>query len=180
MTQEPTQTKSKPTTQPLTPPPELAVSSPPHRAPLPGWWRWAFLAAVLVVIAGVVLLLTRPPNPASDTRPVELVKGFTDAIVAKDADKMLSYVEPTVYRREIGPEVRSYVEYLQDVRFDNARYELLDNDGQRAHVHWTANMHYTLDLGSETKSGDRPIDMVFELTKFEGNWYLHSAKLPSN
>jgi hypothetical protein len=178
MTQDPTQTKSKPTTQPLTPPPELPAPPSRQREPLPSWWRWAFLVAGLVVIAGVVLLLTRAPNPASDTRPVEIVKGFADAIVAKDADKMLGFVEPTVYRREIGPEVRAYVEYLQDVRFDNARYELLDNDGQRAHVRWTATMHYTLNLGSETKSGDRPVDTIFELTKFEGNWYLHSAKLP--
>jgi hypothetical protein len=178
MTQEPTQTKSKPTTQPLTPPPELSAPAP-RRAPLPRWWAWAFLAAVVALIGGGALLRTRAPDPLSDTRPVELVQGFAAAIVAKDADKMLGFVEPTVYRREIGPEVRAYVEYLQDVRFDNARYELLDNDGERAHVRWTATMHYTLNLGDETKTGDRAIDTIFELTKFEGNWYLHSAKLPS-
>jgi hypothetical protein len=179
MTQEPTPTRSKPTTQPLTPPPELGALTAPRRAPLPRWWSWAFIAAALVLLGGGALLLTRTPDPMSDTRPVELVQGFAAAIAAKDADKMLGYVEPTVYRREIGPEVRAYVEYLKEVRFDNARYELVDNDGQRAHVRWTATMHYVLDLGDETKSGDRPIDTTFELTKFEGNWYLHSAKLPN-
>ncbi len=179
MTREPTTGERKPTTQPLTPPPELSLPDTPRRRPLPAWWRWAFLAAVVVLAGGAVLLLTRAPNPLSDTRPVELVQGFAAAIEAKDADKMLGFVEPTVYRREIGPEVRAYVEYLQEVRFDNSRYELLDNDGARAHVRWTATMHYTLNLGSETKSGERPIDTIFELTKFEGNWYIHSAKLPT-
>ena len=178
MTQEPTQTRSKPITQPLTPL-EPAPPEPPARAPLPGWWRWAVLATGLILVAGAVLLLTRTPDPLSDARPVETVKGFADAIAAKDADKMISFIEPTEYAKEITPEIRAYVEYLQDVRFDNSRYELLDSDGQRAHVRWTATMHYTLDLGDETKTGERPIDTVFELTKFEGNWYLRSAKLPN-
>ena len=176
MTQKPTQ--AKPTTQPLTPPPGLGALAERPRPRLPRWWGWAFLVAASVLVGGAVLLITRPADPLSDTRPVELVKNFTSAIEAKDATRMLSYVEPTVYRREISPEVRAYVEYLQEARFENARYELLDNDGGRAHVRWTALMHYTLNLGSQTKSGDRPIDTVFELTKFEGNWYLHSATLP--
>ncbi len=69
-------------------------------------------------------------------------------------------------------------QYLKQVRFTNARYTLLDSDGERAHVRWSATMAYTLDLGSQTKSGERPIDTTFELTKFEGTWYLRSAVLP--
>ena len=34
-------------------------------------------------------------------------------------------------------------------------------------------------LYDERKSGERPIDMTFELAKFEGEWYLHSAKMPN-
>ena len=120
-----------------------------------------------------LFLLTRPADPLSDPRPVEVVRGFAAALEAKDADKLLAAIEPTVFRREISPEIRSYVEYLQEVRFDNARYELLDSDGERA-----ATMHYTLDLGDETKAGQQPIDTTFELSKIEGTWYLHSAKLP--
>jgi hypothetical protein len=45
-------------------------------------------------------------------------------------------------------------------------------------VRCTATLYYTLDLGRETKSGERPIDTTFELTKFEGTWYLRSATLP--
>lgn len=168
----------KPITQPLTPPPEPLAPSSTLRAPLPGWWRWALLAAVLLLVAGGGLLLARANDPKRDTRPIEVVKGFAAAIEAKNADTMLSFVEPTIARREISPDLRSYVEYLREVRFDNARYELLDNDGDKAHVRWTASMHYVLDLGDEQKTGDRPIDTTFELTKFEGTWYLRNATLP--
>jgi hypothetical protein len=140
--------------------------------------RWALLAATLVIIAAVVFLLTRPSDPMSDPRPTQVVQAFAAAIEARDATTMLSHVEPTVYRREISPEIRAYVEYLQQVTFENARYQLLDSDGATAHVRWTANMRYTLGLGDETRSGERLIDTTFELRKIEGTWYLHSANLP--
>jgi hypothetical protein len=178
MSQEPTTTERKRDTQPLTPPPEMLARSAARQARVPGPWRWAILVAGVALIAGVAFLLTRPADPLSDARPVEVVQGFAAAIEARDVSKMLSYVEPTIFRREISPEIRSYIEYLKDVRFTNARYTLLDSDGERAHVRWTATMIYTLDLGSQTKSGERPIDTTFELTKFEGTWYLRSAVLP--
>lgn len=177
MPTEPNATR-KPTTQPLTPPPELLAPSATPRGRLPAWWRWAVVGAALLLAAGLALLLLRANDPRADTRPIDVVKGFVAAIEAKDADAMLAFVEPTIYRREIGPEVRAYVEYLEQVRFESPRYELLDNDGDRAHVRWTATMHYTLDLGDERKTGDRPLDTTFELAKFEGTWYLHSAKIP--
>jgi hypothetical protein len=178
MSQEQTTSERKPTTQPLTPPPELLATDPGRRARQPSPWRWAILAVVLALAAGGVALLARPSDPLSDSRPVEIVQGFVAAIKARDVTKMLSYVEPTVFRREISPEIRAYVEYLQEVSFENERYTLLDNDGDRAHVRWTATMRYKLNLGSEVKSGERPVDTTFELTKFEGSWYLHSAVLP--
>ncbi|MBK9711714.1 MAG: hypothetical protein IPO81_10375 [Kouleothrix sp.] len=177
MTQEPsagerqTTERLKPPTGPLTPVLD-------RRARRPGPWRWVALAAAALLAVLALFLLTRPADPLSDPRPVEVVRGFAAALEAKDADKLLAAIEPTVFRREISPEIRSYVEYLQEVRFDNARYELLDSDGERAHVRWTATMHYTLDLGDETKAGQQPIDTTFELSKIEGTWYLHSAKLP--
>jgi hypothetical protein len=178
MSQEPATAERKRDTQPLTMPPELPAPSAARRPRLPGPWRWAILVGGIVVLLGVVIVLTRPADPMSDTRPVEVVQNFAKAIEARDATAMLSYVEPTIFRREISPEIRSYVEYLKEVRFTDARYTLVDSDGERAHVRWSATMAYTLDLGSQTKSGERPIDTTFELTKFEGTWYLRSAVLP--
>ena len=127
-------------------------------------------------------------NRSADTSPLDEPAEFEAddvpsaavplALEARDATKMLSYVEPTVFRREISPEIRAYVEYLKEIHFTDVRYTLIDSDGERAHVRWVATMAYTLNLGSETKSGERPIDTTFELTKFEGTWYLRSAVLP--
>jgi len=178
MSQEPTTAERKRDTQPLTMPPEPLAPRADRRARLPSRWRWAILVAGIALIAGVVFVLTRPPNPLTDTRPVEVVQGFASALEARDVTKMLSYVEPTIFRREISPEIRAYVEYLKDVRFTDAHYTLIDSDGERAHVRWSATMAYTLDLGGKTKSGTRTIDTTFELTKFEGTWYLRSAVLP--
>jgi hypothetical protein len=175
MPQEPTTASRKSRATERLAPPAPARKA---RAPLPGPIRWAIFAGVLAAVAGAVFLLARTSDPMRDTHPTQVVQGFAAALEARDASKALAYVEPTVFRREISPEVRSYVEYLQEVRFENARYELLDSDGEVAHVRWTATMHYTLNLGSETKSGDRPIDTTFELRQVEGNWYLHDAKLP--
>jgi len=178
MSQEPTTAERKRDTQPLTLPPEPLAPSADRRPRVPSAWRWAILAVGIVLVVGVVIVLTRPIDPMSDTRPVEVVQSFAKAIEARDASAMLSYVEPTIFRREISPEIRAYVEYLKEVRFTDARYTLIDSDGERAHVRWSATMAYTLDLGSQTKSGERPIDTTFELTKFEGTWYLRSAVLP--
>ena len=178
MSQEPTTAERKRDTQPLTMPPELLGPSVNRRARVPSAWRWAILVAGIALIAGAVFVLTRPTDPLTDPRPVEVVQGFASALEARDASKMLSYVEPTIFRREISPEIRAYVEYLKEVRFTDASYTLIDNDGARAHVRWSATMAYTLDLGGETKSGTRPINTTFELTKFEGTWYLRSAVLP--
>src|SRR4051794_26267061 len=127
MTPDPATAERKSDTGPLAPPPApVADDRRPRRG---GPWLWVVLAVVAAVVIGVVLLVTRPPDPRADQRPVEVVKGFVAAVEAKDATRMLSYVEPTIARREIGPEVRSYVEYIEKISFADARYELLDNNG---------------------------------------------------
>jgi hypothetical protein len=178
MTQEPTTgERKKPTTSPLTSPPApLAPGDARARRPSP--WRWAIVGVVAVLVVGGFVVLTRQPDPSGDQRPIEIVKGFVAAIEARDATKMLSYVEPTVFKKEIGPEIRAYVEYIDEIQFDDSRYQLLDNDGDRAHVRWTAAMRYKLNFGSEVKSGEKAVDTTFELTKLEGTWYLRAVQLP--
>jgi hypothetical protein len=147
---------------------------------LPRRWPWGWLAGAIaaLLIAGLAISITRPADPLADQRPVEVVRGFAAAIEAKDASRMLSYALPTDAKKELGPEVRAYLEYVDSISFSDARYTLLDNDGERAHVRWTSTMHYQLNFGSEIKSGDRAIDTVYELTKFEGGWYLSSVTPP--
>jgi hypothetical protein len=170
-------TEKKAGTGPL---PQLptAPSAPPNRRSA-GPWPWVAGGAALA-LAAVALVLLRPPDPMADPRPVEVVQGFIAAVEARDATTMLSYVEPTVAKRQIGPEVRAYVEYIREIRFDDARYELLTSDGQRARVRLTATMRYTLDFGEgEARSGEKPVDATYELRKVEGSWYLSGVSLPA-
>jgi hypothetical protein len=162
-------------TGPLSLPPTAPDALPTRR---PATWIWVAVALVALLAIGAAAYFLRQPDPLSDQRPVEVVKGFVAAVEAKDASKMLSYAVPTNVKKEIGPEVRAYLEYVESISFSDARYTLLDNDGERAHVRWTATMHYKLNLGSEVKSGDKPIDTVYELTKFENAWYLSSVIPP--
>jgi hypothetical protein len=175
MSQNPAGADQKADTGPLTLPPVIPSEQVARRRPL---WMWAVAAVAAVLLIGAVVYFTRAPNPMSDTRPVEVVKGFVAAVEAKDASKMLSFVVPTDLKREIGPEVRAYLEYIEALSFSDAAYTLVDSDGQTAHVRWTATMHYKLNYGDETKAGDKPVDTVFELTKIEGAWYLQNAQLP--
>jgi hypothetical protein len=173
MTQDTAEHKAD--TGPLTLPP-VAPDALPTRRRTP--WLWAAVGLVVVLAAGAVAYLTRQPDPMSDTRPVEVVKGFVAAVEAKDASRMLSFAVPTNVKKEIGPEVRAYLEYVESISFGDARYTLIDNDGERAHVRLTATMHYKLNLGDEAKSGDKPVDTTYELTKFEDAWYLSSVTPP--
>jgi hypothetical protein len=176
MTRDATEQKSqKADTGPLALPPVAPGDLPPRRRPL---WVWAFAALAAVVLIGVVVYATRQPDPLSDPRPIEVVKGFVAALEAKDASKALAFVVPTEIKKEIGPEVRAYLEYVDTLNFSDTNYQLVDNDGERAHVRWTATMHYKLNFGSEVKSGDKPVDTVYELIKFENAWYLQSVAPP--
>jgi hypothetical protein len=91
---------------------------------------------------------------------------------------MLSYVEPTVLKKQIGPELRAYVEYIRELRFEDARYELLASDGREATVRLTATMRYTVDYG-QVRSGERAVDATYELRNVEGAWYLSGVGLPA-
>jgi hypothetical protein len=137
------------------------------------------LGAVALLILAATLFALRPADPMADQRPVEVVRGFAAAIEARDATAMLAYVEPTVLKKQIGPEVRAYVEYIEEVRFSDARYELLANDGRRATVRWRATMDYRINYG-EVRSGTAPVDATYALRWIEGTWYLSGVSLPQS
>ncbi|MDW8147070.1 MAG: hypothetical protein RMJ48_12395 [Roseiflexaceae bacterium] len=173
MTQEQTPEQKKVDTGPLPLPPA------PPPAPRRTSRRTIIGASVAALaIAGIALWqFTSPPDPMSDPRPVQTVQNFVAATEARDVSQMLSYIEPTDLKRQIGPELRSYMEYITNLRFDNETYTLVDNDGSIAHVRLTGIVRYTVDYGS-ISSGERPFDAVFELVLLEGAWYLRSLQLP--
>ncbi|GAB4207441.1 MAG: hypothetical protein OHK0022_35660 [Roseiflexaceae bacterium] len=133
------------------------------------------VAAVALVLTGLVVFVVLPGQAASRERPVEVVKDFAQAVEAKDPSKMLSYIEPTIFRREVGGELRTYIEYINQIRFVDARYELIENDGTLARVRWRATVQYDL---RERGSGEYAFDNEIELANVEGSWYLRSVRLP--
>jgi NH3-dependent NAD+ synthetase len=138
---------------------------------------WAAGGAAALLVALVALFVLRPRDPLADPRPVAQVQGFVAAMEARDATAMLSFVEPSVLKKQIGPEVRAYVEYIRELRFEDARYELLQSDGERARVRMTATMQYTLDYG-DLRSGTHAVDSIYELRLVEGTWYISGVELP--
>jgi hypothetical protein len=175
MSHEPATAEQKADTGPLPVLPS-APSGPPNRRPAvrPVWLA---VGGLIALLAGVALFALRPSDPLADARPVTQVQGFVAAMEARDATAMLSFLEPSVLKKQIGPEVRAYVEYIRELRFEDARYEVLENNGERARVRMTATMQYTLDYG-ETRSGTHPVDSIYELRLIEGAWYISGVQLP--
>ncbi len=173
MTQEQTSEQKKVDTGPLPPLPPAPPS--PRRM---SRWTMVGAGAAALVLAGVALWwFTRAPDPMTDPRPVQVVQNFVAATEARDVSRMLSYVEPTDLKRQISPELRSYMEYITDLQFNDETYTLIDNNGSIAHVRLTGTVRYTFDYGTVV-SGERPFDTLFELVLLEGAWYLRSMQLP--
>ncbi|GIV99515.1 hypothetical protein [Roseiflexus sp.] len=176
MTQEQTSQQQKVDTGPLPPLPPLPEPPP---SPRQASRRTMLVAGIAVLaVAGIALWwFTRPSDPMSDPRPVQTVQNFVAATEARDVSRMLSYVEPTDLKRQISPELRSYMEYITDLQFKNETYTLVDNNGSIARVRLTGTVRYTVDYGS-VYSGERSFDTIFELVLLEGTWYLRSLQLP--
>lgn len=141
----------------------------------------AVLVGVVAVIAALAIagvVIVTQNNPMQDRRPIEVTQRFVAAVGQRDVSAMLAQFEPTEYRRQASPELRMYMEYVEQFDIVDPRYELLSNDGERAEVRWTGTLNYRLNLGSTVKSGTSPIDTIVELSKIEGNWYISSARLP--
>ena len=92
MSQDTASTEQKADTGPLTLPPAILGEQPARRLPI---WMWGVGGVAVALVIGAVIYLTRPADPMSDPRPVEIARGFVAAIEAKDASKMLSFVVPT-------------------------------------------------------------------------------------
>lgn len=175
MTNEPATSERKIETGPLPALPS-APSTPPNRRRAPRW-VWLALGAFFALLALLALFFLRPRDPLADPRPVAAVQGFVAAMEARDATRMLSFVEPSVLKKQMGPEVRAYVEYIRELRFENPRYELVQSDGERARVRMTSTLAYSIDYG-EVRSGRRPVDTTYELRLIGGTWYISSVNLP--
>lgn len=136
--------------------------------------QWLIIGLVLAI--GMVLAAcSGKPSEADNEAAIQVAKDFVAAVEKRDPSAMLALIEPTDWRREIAPELRSYMGYVQSITFQNPEYSLIDNTGELAHVRLVSSMEYALE-GTGTAKQD--VDLTFELVKLDGTWYLRTFTLP--
>lgn len=124
----------------------------------------------------LVALVSGCANKAVDNEaPVETVRQFIAALEDRDVSAMIDLLEPTDWRKEIGPELRSYLGYVKTLELRDEQYTVERNDGQKATVRLTGTLSYAL---ADDASGERPIDLAIDLVEVDGQWYMHSLELP--
>jgi hypothetical protein len=130
---------------------------------------------VLAIIATITLLgcTAQPPDNAG---PADAARRFVAALEARDTSAIMDLLEPSDWRKEIGPELRSYLGLISALNLRDASYMVTQNDGASAQVHITGTMAYT--LAESGAGGERPVDLLVEVVRVDGAWYLRSLDLP--
>lgn len=131
---------------------------------------------LMLIVAVAVLLAACTSGPVDNAGPVRAVEAFIAALEARDASAIIAQIEPTEWRREIGPELRTYLGYLDSIAVADPIYRVERNQGDTALVRVTGTLQYTL---AETGfSDERPFDLQIEVVRVAGAWYLRSLQLP--
>jgi hypothetical protein len=130
---------------------------------------------VLAIIATITLLgcTAQPPDNAG---PADAARRFVAALESRDTGAIMDLLEPSDWRKEIGPELRSYLGLISALNLRDASYTVTQNDGASAQVRITGTLAYT--LAESGTSGERPVDLLVETVRVGGAWYLHSLDLP--
>ncbi|NJP07067.1 MAG: hypothetical protein HC837_16325 [Chloroflexaceae bacterium] len=131
-------------------------------------WHWVWLWLVVLLVAACS---NGTGNQASgEQAPVEAVRAFVSAMEARDVDTVLTLLDPTDdLPRQIGPELRSTISMIDELRIEDATYTLVDTDGQVAHVQLTGNVTFALH---DMEPMLYEIDNTVELVNQDGTWYL--------
>jgi len=133
------------------------------------------LRAALVLLCAL-LAAACAPRPVDNEGPVRAVEAFVAALEARDASAIIGLLEPSDWRGEIGPELRSYLGSLQAIQLRNAAYSVISNTGDTAVVRLVGTAAYT--LAENGASGERPVDLRIETARVDGQWYLRQLQLP--
>lgn len=149
-------------------------------------WNWDALrqrvasSCCRLLATSVLLLLAACAAPSAtaldDEAAIEAVQAFVAALEARDPSAVLDTLEPADWRYEIGPELRSYMSYIEALEFQDPTYEVLANDGTTAEIRLRADLRYQL---RDLEPSERAIDTVFELVQIDGEWYMRSLNLPT-
>jgi hypothetical protein len=134
------------------------------------------LRHALLLVCCLLLLSGCGRGPVDNEGPITAVRTFVAALEARDASAMLATLEPTEWRRELGPELRMYLGYLDVIALEETQYRVEEHSGEQAIVRVTGMLHVQI---AERSSMDRqPFDLRIETIVVDGNWYLRSVQLP--
>ncbi len=138
--------------------------------------RDATFALCLLPLALCLSLSACRLAPQDTEGPVRVVEAFVAALEARDASAIIQLIEPSEWRAEIGPELRSYLGLVDTIDLSGERYEVVEQQGDTATVQVTGAFAYTFADGGA--SGERPVDLYVETVRVDGQWYLRGLALP--
>lgn len=127
-----------------------------------------------LIVSLLVLLAACSMASVDNDAPVQVVREFVAAWEENDTSKILRLIEPSDWRMEMGPEIRSYTGMVDHLEFADPTYTLVDNTGDLAHVRLTSTVQYTLRDGN---TGNLDIDVLLEVVRIDDAWYLRSLDM---
>ena len=128
-----------------------------------------------VLMLALACALSACGTPEDPQAPVATVQRFIAGLEARDATRVLAEVAPDGVRRQIAPDVRTYLSVVERLAFRDPTYTLLANANQKAQVRVTATLSYTVRGG---QMGERPVQAEFSLVRQQNVWYLDTITWP--
>lgn len=129
----------------------------------------------LAVAAWCLLLLAGCARPPDTAGPIAAVERFVAALEARDASAIIAGLEPSDWRGEIGPELRTYLGMLRRVELHDERYRVVSGDETTAVVELRGTLAYSFAEGA---AGERAFELLIETVRVGERWYLRGVELP--
>jgi hypothetical protein len=152
----------------------LSTTSNYLRPPAGARRRLPVLVALLLLLA--LAACTQGASSEDNEAATQVVRSFVAAVEDRDASRIINLIEPADWRKDIGPELRSYVSFLERAEFRNPQYTVIDNTGDLAHIRLVSTMEYKI---KGVPSDEQQWDLTFEVVKLDGTWYLRNFDLPA-
>jgi hypothetical protein len=139
--------------------------------------RWATLRCCTLQLAWCLLALAGCAlAPQDDEGAIRATQAFVAALEARDASAIIELLEPSDWRAEIGPELRSYLGLVEAIELRDETYRVVERRGDGASVQVQGTFAYTFADGGA--SGERPVDLLIETVRVDDQWYLRGVALP--
>jgi hypothetical protein len=134
------------------------------------------ICRVFCILPFAFILAGCSSAPQDTEGPIRATQAYVAALEARDASALIQLLEPTDWREEIGPELRSYLGLVDTLALSDETYEVVEQRDDTATVRVAGTFAYTFADGGA--SGERPVDLLVETVRVDGQWYLRGLTLP--